>query len=85
MNEQRKSYNDYMHPEVSKQQQTAEELLSVANELLSKHRNALTWGQKTYLINLVTKQLNKRHARIPSSVLRSIEKNLQNIKKQTQR
>ena len=84
MNEQRKSFKDYSNPHQTKYQLSVEGLIAFGNALL-KHRNLLVNADKFYIDNVLHKQLNKRNARIPNSVLRGIEKRFQRIEKQLQR
>ena len=84
MNEQRKSFRDYSNPHQTKHQLSVEELIAFGNTLL-KHRNLLVNADKFYIDNVLHRQLNKRNARIPNSVLRSIEKRFLKIQKQLER
>jgi len=82
MNEQKKSYNDYMNPNVSKQKQNVTDLASQISLLLTGHN--LSKEERNTLIKMLT-LVNKQKYTLSKKVTRSIQNQLYTIQRKYQR
>ena len=82
MNEQKKSYNDYMNPNVSEQKQNAADLAAQISYFI--HHNTIK-PDEWILLDKMLKQLNKQKFNLSRKVLRSMQTKFENIKENYQR
>lgn len=82
MNEQKKMYDDYMHPNVSEQKQGVSDLAAQINYFMN--HNTLKPGDWVLLDKLL-KQLNKQKLNVSRKVLRSIQTKFETLQKKYQR
>lgn len=82
MNEQKKSYNDYMNPNISEQKQNATDLAAQISYFI--HHTTVK-ADEWILLDRMLKQLNKQKFNLSRKVLRSMQTKFENIKENYQR
>ena len=82
MNEERKSYNDYMNPKMSEQKQDANDLImQIGVMLTSKKIDPADW----IVLDKISTQIRKQNFNLSNKVLRSMQNKFQMIQKKYER
>ncbi len=82
MNEQKKMYDDFMHPNISEQKQSTADLAAQISYFIDHNTlKACDW----IFLDKTLKQLNKQKFNLSRKVLRSIQSKFENLKQKYQR